>query len=392
VIERELHKIFESNPDIMASVFAEAGIISRDQRPKFHVLYSAYRNRLRLRSGFPDMVAGIQGWKKHYVVELKTVSSVSLNQILDYHRDLTDMLRKGEYPHDVETFDPVFICPRIAEDVKDELNKGGVLSIELDRLRRWNTVNVLKERDMRVYESAMVRKEITTRAMYRATYVLPLIDLLYKEYKGGVKTMERKQLLNRRQQILGGRFGRPAQRVDPFARIGMILNIAQDLGLATVHTKGHTIVGASLTPIGLEVAKQGEDTQQVSQFSLDQLAIILEHLVDNPFRNPLVYGIFAMLETAIELKTDLRRATDHSEHLRDVFKHKVGICEKEEQTINSHITYYLNYCEDLGLIVRYPDRIFVSQVGDAAYRVMRTNEVEEVSKMEIRHYLSPRFS
>ena len=56
-------------------------------------------------------------------------------------------------------------------------------------------------------------------------------------------------------------------------------------------------------------------------FEPAQFRVLVPRLVESPFRNYLTYGIFAMLETVIELGTD----TSYG-HIEKVFKHKVGIC------------------------------------------------------------------
>lgn len=382
ILEMELHKIFESYPDILADVFVEAGILATVKAKHLEVFYSAYRNRLKLTSGVPDLVVGIRGEREHYLVEIKTLAKVAIEQMLRYHREITRLLDQEKYPHAVRSIIPLFIRPHISVKNKKLLNQKLIRFIELDNLSHNNTENIICERDRRIYQSRRVRREIPTLGVHRATYVLPLLDYLFENYQAGSLIADREGLLKVRSKILVSKPKTEPLVRPPFARISEIARVAESLGLIEVHKKGNQIVGMALTRIGRDVAESGMERVQRIVFTEGQLRHLIPALVDHPFKNFLVYGIFAMLETIIELGLD----TDY-DHVTDVFKHKVGLCQKAQATINSTAKFYLNYCEDLGLIIRPGRTISPTELGRIAYRVMRTNEVEAVAKREIVSYL-----
>jgi len=156
VLEIELHKTFESYPNILAQVFVEHGFLTGEQAEYFEVYYSAYKNRLTLPSGRPDMIVGTKGSRIQYLIEIKTISKLVVDQIVSYHKDILASLQRKEYPHLAEKIIPVFVLPQIAKKEKVDLDKKGISYIELDSLQLWKTENIIRERDRRIWQSGQV--------------------------------------------------------------------------------------------------------------------------------------------------------------------------------------------------------------------------------------------
>ena len=383
VLEIELHKTFETYPTILARILLECGFLTKDEIDSFDVFHSAFRNRLRLSSGIPDMIVGAKGSKNQFLIEIKTISRLQIEQIVDYHDDILRLIEQGKYPYRVEKIIPLFIVPQVDSKVREELDKKDICFIELENLRRFNIESIIRERDRNISTTGKVRKETPAMSVHRATYILPLLDFLYEKYNNGIVAVPRADILGARSKIMVSNPVREPITRPAFARLTELLRVSELFGLVAIHRRGSSISVVNLTEMGRNVAKEGAQRSQKIVFTQNQLAYLVPAIMDDPFKNFLINGIFLMIETIIELNTD-----NEYSHLKDVFAHKVGICRKSPATANSTTKFYLNYCEDLGFIILLPKMISPTELGRLAYRVMRTNEVESVAKLESYNYLT----
>jgi hypothetical protein len=136
--------------------------------------------------------------------------------------------------------------------------------------------------------------------------------------------------------------------------VGSYLRLANELGL----TNKESNVG--LTDLGKAYVRLRDE--KINRLNDNQVELLKEYIVKNPFSSPAMYGIYAAVETIFLLSKNF-----YPVPLNEAHKFFTTLSGKQsewaEKASNDAFRMYSNYAIDLGLLAKMDKDYYVSPAG-----------------------------
>jgi len=138
--------------------------------------------------------------------------------------------------------------------------------------------------------------------------------------------------------------------------VGSYLRLSSELGLTIVKPK------VRLTALGLEYVKKRELPAPVEFISDEQVDVLKEHIVQNPFFSPAVFGIYSAVETIFALSKNyypvpLKEASKYFSYLSGKQN------EWKAKAASDAFIMYSNYGVTLGLLAKVGRNYYLTPAG-----------------------------
>lgn len=131
-----------------------------------------------------------------------------------------------------------------------------------------------------------------------------------------------------------------------------------------------------LTKLGKRYVES--DQNRLPDITEAQAKVIRDWIINNPFKSKIINGIYNFVEAILEVSRN--EAPIQYDILTDYFVLKSGkyFDWKEQSTKKTQFNYYKNYCEELGLIQTFDDKIYITPIGYKFIIQLQINRVREM--------------
>jgi len=264
------------------------------------------------------------------LVELKAVRSEIkfCEQVIEYKQELIELQERKELPNlPIKAF---LVCPYFLESHKKFCNENDVTPIQFSPY------------------------ELLKNFYFKVKAITKLIDL--KPSNHGLWNLN---LLNRILYSISNE-----NTIDELANktglskssVGSYLRLATELGLTIRKPK------VSLTHLGSAYATKREKSAPIEYISDEQIEVLKEHITQNPFFSPAIFGIYSVVETIFALSKNfypvpLKEAIKYFSYLTG--KHN----EWAAKAANDAFVMYSNYGIDLGLLAKIGRVYYITPSG-----------------------------
>ena len=138
--------------------------------------------------------------------------------------------------------------------------------------------------------------------------------------------------------------------------VGSYLRLSTELGLTIRKPK------VSLTPLGSNYVAKKEQSAPVEFISDEQTEVLKEHITQNPFFSPAIFGIYSVVETIFALSKNF-----YPVPLKEAVKYFTYLTGKQnewaEKAARDAFIMYSNYGIDLGLLAKVGRDYYLTPAG-----------------------------
>lgn len=138
--------------------------------------------------------------------------------------------------------------------------------------------------------------------------------------------------------------------------VGSYLRLSTELGLTIRKPK------VSLTPLGTNYVAKKEQSAPVEFISDEQTEVLKEHITQNPFFSPAVFGIYSVVETIFALSKNF-----YPVPLKEAIKYFTYLTGKQNEwapkAANDAFIMYSNYGIDLGFLAKVGRNYYLTPAG-----------------------------
>jgi len=282
------------------------------------------------------------------LIELKAKRATRDNvQQLERYRDHYEQYVLGDrYPATVDLV-PILLAPEIPTDIQTLCDSQNLQSVEFD------IDEVLTGFENRLFSGhGMFEQEPVGTSVAKLQYINGLL-----RYLGDVgKPQTREDCIDNLDEIaIQPTWSKPKSRMGQFIRLGIRLNLIYRVGKSQpLWRKGDLRVSKDdellLTERGVAYYSAMMDSpQRVPSVNVDQANLITELLYERPFYSKVTSGMVIFLDTVYDLSQASNRV--NSTDLEQWFPKKAGRAWSGKSP-SSIVTWYGNYLDELGLIVK----------------------------------------
>ena len=138
--------------------------------------------------------------------------------------------------------------------------------------------------------------------------------------------------------------------------VGSYLRLSTELGLTLMKPK------VSLTHLGLNYTKKREQSMPIEFISDEQTEVLKEHITQNPFFSPAIFGIYSAVETIFALSKNF-----YPVPLKEAIKYFTYLTGKQsewaEKAARDAFIMYSNYGIGLGLLAKVGRNYYLTPAG-----------------------------
>lgn len=136
--------------------------------------------------------------------------------------------------------------------------------------------------------------------------------------------------------------------------VGSYLRLASELGLTTKEFE------VNLTDLGKKYVKLKDE--KIERLNDNQVELLKDHIVKNPFSSPAIYGIYAAIETVFLLSKNYYPVPLNEAHkFFTILSGKQS--EWAEKASSDAFIMYSNYSVDLGLLAKIERNYYITPAG-----------------------------
>ncbi|MCX6831454.1 MAG: hypothetical protein NT028_04870 [candidate division Zixibacteria bacterium] len=264
------------------------------------------------------------------LLELKVVRSEMkfCDQVIDYRKEIISLQPKNEFPNlPVRSF---LVCPEFIESHKEYCRDNDVIPIQ------FSPYELLKNFYFKV---KAISRLINLKPSNHGLWNLNLLNRILYSIDGETKIRELAQSTKLSKST-----------------IGSYLRLSTELGLTRI---GPNI---TLTELGIEFVKHRDKEKSVEFVSELQTEVIKNHITNNPFSSPAIFGIYSAVETIFALSRNfypvpLKEASKFFAYLSG--KHN----EWAAKASNDAFIMYSNYGIGLGLLAKVNRDYYITPSG-----------------------------
>lgn len=264
------------------------------------------------------------------LVELKAVTSEIkfCEQVIGYKQELIELQGKKEIPSlPIKTY---LVCPNFLESHTKLCRENDVIPI------RFSPYKLLKNYYFKI---KAITKLISLKPSNHGLWNLKLLNRILYSIKDENTSEE-----------LARETGLSASTVSSYLRL------STELGLTTRKPR------VNLTHLGSEYVSKKEQTAPIEFISDEQTEVLKEHITQNPFSSPAVYGIYSAVETIFALSKNfypvpLQEATIFFSYLTGKQSEWAAKAAKDA------FIMYSNYGIDLGILAKIGKDYYITPSG-----------------------------
>lgn len=318
--ENQIEDILVGSPSLMQS------IMGLEEEPRL------IGRQIIVPSGRLDMLYTYQ--QDLYLIELKvaTFQKRFIKQVLDYKNDLLCFQKQGKLVQGY--IQPFLMLPKISNSGKSEIESNGVLIQEYD-----------PEKVLEFFYNEKLRP-ITFFSEYKpidiGIWSIPLINKFIYFLK---RTNSIKDLL----AIVGGSSKTLYNKI----------KFSNELGLVNWVKNGDYI---ALTKLGERYVSAKDEFYEES-LSDEQINILKEHIMQNPYESAVILGIATVVECVFTLSKTLYPVpiSQLEEHFT-IYSGKIYDWQTQKAKSNG-AKMYSNYAIDLGLMAKNDKNVYLTPEG-----------------------------
>jgi DNA-binding transcriptional ArsR family regulator len=264
------------------------------------------------------------------LVELKAVRSEFrfCEQVLDYRQELIQLQQRKEIPNlPIKTY---LFCPDFLESHKKFCNENDIISIQ------FSPYELLKNYYFKV---KAITKLINLKPSNHGLWKLNLLNrILYSIInENTIEELAKKTGLS-------------------VSTVGSYLRLSTELGLTTRKPK------VSLTHLGSTYVAKREQSAPIEYISDEQTDVLKEHITQNPFYSPAIFGIYSAVETIFALSKNF-----YPVPLKEAIIYFSYLTGKQSEwaakAANDAFIMYSNYGIDLGLLAKIGRDYYITPSG-----------------------------
>lgn len=264
------------------------------------------------------------------LIELKAVRSEIkfCKQVIGYKKELIGLQKTKEIPNlPIKSY---LVCPDFLDNHKEFCNNNDVIPIQ------FSPYELLRNFYFKV---KAITKIISLKPSNHGLWNLNLLNRILYSIKNE-NTIEKL-----------------VKEIDlSKSTVGSYLRLSTELGLTTSKPK------VSLTYLGLDYVAKRDKSAPVEYINDEQIEVLKEHITQNPFSSPAIFGIYSVVETIFALSKNfypvpLNEAITYFSYLTGKYN------EWAEKAAKDAFIMYSNYGIDLGLLARIGSDFYITPSG-----------------------------
>jgi hypothetical protein len=263
-----------------------------------------------------------------HLLELKAVTSRKefCNQTIGYRNDLLNLQSNNQIP--LLPLKSYLVCPKILNIHKDYCIKNEIIPIE------FSPYELLKNYYFKIKAiSNLIAIKPSNHGLWNLHLLNPIIYIIDGETN----------IL-----ALSSKTGKSKSTINSYLRL------AVELGLVDSY---HNI---RLTELGRKYVAMKQE--KVEKLSDNQVELLKDHIIKNPFSSPAIYGVYIVVETIFLLSKNY-----YPVPLSEAYKFFATLSGKQsewaEKASNDAFIMYSNYAIDLGLLAKIGRDYYVTPSG-----------------------------
>jgi len=264
------------------------------------------------------------------LVELKAVRSEVkfCEQVVGYKQELAELQRRKEIPNlPIKAY---LVCPNFLENHKKFCRKNDVIPIQ------FSPYDLLKNYYFKIKS---ITKLISLKPSNHGLWNLNLLNRILYSIRHENTTEE-----------LAKKIGLSVSTV------GSYLRLSTELGLTTRKPR------VNLTDLGAKYVSNKEQAAPIEFISDEQTEVLKEHITQNPFFSPAIYGIYSVVETIFALSKNF-----YPVPLKEGIKYFSYLTGKQSEwaakAAKDAFIMYSNYGIDLGLLAKIGRDYYITPSG-----------------------------
>ncbi len=280
----------------------------------------------RLNSGRIDLL--FLSVSSLHLLELKAVTSKIefCDQTIGYKNDLLELQIKNQIPS--LPLKSYLVCPKFIHTHKDYCIKNDIIPIE------FSPYELLKNYYFKV---KAISNLISVKPSNHGLWNLHLFNPI-------IYAIEEDTHIARLSNITG----------KSKSTVGSYLRLANELGLTNREFK------VTLTDLGKKYVQLKDDS--IDRLNENQVELLKDYIVKNPFSSPAIYGIYAAVESVFLLSKNF-----YPIPLSEAHKFFTTLSGKQsewaEKASNYAFIMYSNYAIDLGLLAKMERNYYITPAG-----------------------------
>jgi len=262
-----------------------------------------------------------------HLVELKAVTSARqfCDQTVGYRNDLLHLQQQKRLPS--LPLKAYLVCPKFIDSHREYCLNNDIIPIE------FSPYELLKNY---YYKVKVVSQLITIKPVNHGLWNLHLLNPIIYSINDAM-TIE----------SIAEKSGKSRSTTRSY------LNLASELGLVDNHTIALTELGRKYVQLRIE---------NIDKLNENQVELLREHIVKNPFSSPAVYGIYTSVETIFLLSKNF-----YPVPLINAHKLFTTLCGKQsewaDKASRDAFSMYSNYSVDLGLLAKLGNNYYITPAG-----------------------------
>lgn len=264
------------------------------------------------------------------LVELKAVESEIkfCEQVIGYKQELIELQKSKEIPNlPIKAY---LVCPNFLESHKNLCKENDVIPIQ------FSPYELLKNYYFKI---KAITKLIGLKPSNHGLWNLNLLNRILYSIKdeSTVEELIEKTALSK-------------------STVGSYLRLSTELGLTRSRPQ------VNLTYLGLNYVSKREQLKPVEYIGDEQTEILKEHIMQNPFFSPAIFGIYSVVETVFALSKNF-----YPVPLKEAIKYFRYLTGKQSEwaakAANDAFIMYSNYGIDLGLLAKIGRDYYITPSG-----------------------------
>jgi hypothetical protein len=261
-----------------------------------------------------------------HLLELKAVTSTKkfCDQTMGYRTDLLNLQLKNQIPS--LPLKSYLVCPKFINSHKDYCIENDIIPIE------FSPYELLKNYYFKVKAiSSLVTIKPSNHGLWNLHLLNPIIYAI--DDKTNIATLNKIT-------------GKSKSTIDSYVRL------ASELGLIDKSLR--------LTTLGEQYVKLKDNG--IERLNDEQVELLKEYIIKNPFLSPAIYGIYVAVETIFLLSKNYYPVPLNEAHI--FFTTLSGKqSEWAQKASKDAFTMYSNYAIDLGLLAKMAHNYYITPAG-----------------------------